>query len=52
MLALIAAAVCGFAGYKVLERKGYKTPLVGLYLGIFLGIIGVLICYIFFDEVE
>ena len=51
MIALIAAIVCGIWGYNILENKGHN-PIVGGCLGFLLGIFGVLICYMFFDEIE
>jgi len=50
MIAIIAAILCGIWGYKVLEQKGYNTPIIGACLGGLLGIFGVLICYLFFNE--
>jgi hypothetical protein len=50
MITIIAAILCGIWGYKVLEQKGYNTPIIGACLGGLLGIFGVLICYIFFNE--
>ena len=48
-MALLAFILCGIWGYKILERKGYDTPIIGACLGGVLGLIGVAICYLFFD---
>lgn len=44
LLYLIIWAAFGFWGYKVMESKNRNTG-VGIALGVLLGIIGVIICY-------
>jgi hypothetical protein len=50
MIALAISVLCGIWGFRVLEKKGYDTPVIGAVLGGFLGIFGVIICYIFFNK--
>ena len=49
MWALIGAILCGIWGYNILKDKGHN-PIIGVCLGGLLGLIGVLICYLCFDE--
>jgi hypothetical protein len=49
MIALICWVLCGVWGYQILKDKGHN-PIIGACLGGILGLIGIIICYLFFDD--
>ena len=46
----ILFTLCGIWGYRTLRAMGNKNPIIGFFLGFFFNLVGVLICYLCFDE--
>lgn len=50
IFAIIASVVIGFVCVHIMKKKGYETPAAWFFCGLFLGVIGLVICLVLQDR--